>query len=168
MAFSFIEGALVKALRHGSWLLLDEINLAPPEVLETLSGILDSSSGGGITLVEKGSTRVLPHPGFRLIAAMNPATDSGKRNLPPSLRNKFTELWCPEPEQASDIAMLARSYLDDLGPSAPIDKIVSFYFAAKKEAVRVDECGDSICSVCGIVVKNKANSNRLRTEILVC
>lgn len=32
VAFAFVEGALVKALREGCWLLLDEINLAPPEV----------------------------------------------------------------------------------------------------------------------------------------
>jgi midasin len=32
-AFAFVEGALVRALRRGCWLLLDEINLAPPEVL---------------------------------------------------------------------------------------------------------------------------------------
>lgn len=30
-AFAFEEGTLVKALRGGFWLLLDEINLAPPE-----------------------------------------------------------------------------------------------------------------------------------------
>lgn len=35
VAFAFIEGALVKALRDGSWLLLDEINLAPSEVIFT-------------------------------------------------------------------------------------------------------------------------------------
>lgn len=31
-AFAFREGQLVTALRQGHWLLLDEINLAPPEV----------------------------------------------------------------------------------------------------------------------------------------
>ncbi len=31
-AFAFVEGQLVRAVREGSWLLLDEINLAPPEV----------------------------------------------------------------------------------------------------------------------------------------
>ena len=31
-AFAFLEGALVKAVREGWWLLLDEVNLAPPEV----------------------------------------------------------------------------------------------------------------------------------------
>ena len=31
-AFAFSEGLLVRAVREGWWLLLDEINLAPPEV----------------------------------------------------------------------------------------------------------------------------------------
>lgn len=31
-AFAFVEGALVRAVREGWWLLLDEVNLAPPEV----------------------------------------------------------------------------------------------------------------------------------------
>ena len=35
IAFAFVEGALVKAVRTGSWLLLDEINLAPPEASAT-------------------------------------------------------------------------------------------------------------------------------------
>ena len=32
LAFSFVEGALIRAVRKGWWVLLDEINLAPPEV----------------------------------------------------------------------------------------------------------------------------------------
>jgi len=32
------------------------------------------------------------HPNFRLLAAMNPATDAGKRDLPAPLRNHFTEV----------------------------------------------------------------------------
>lgn len=30
---------------------------------------------------------------------MNPATDAGKRELPAPLRNRFTEIWVPEPSQ---------------------------------------------------------------------
>ena len=37
-AFAFVEGALVKAMREGAWLLLDEINLAPPEVSTAAPG----------------------------------------------------------------------------------------------------------------------------------
>jgi hypothetical protein len=40
--FAFVEGALVAALRDGSWLLLDEVNLAPAETLERLAGIMEA------------------------------------------------------------------------------------------------------------------------------
>ncbi len=53
VVFAFVEGALVKALREGGWLLLDEVNLAPPETLERLSGLLDGP-GGSLTLTERG------------------------------------------------------------------------------------------------------------------
>ena len=33
----FREGALVTAVRRGHWLVLDELNLAPTEVLEALN-----------------------------------------------------------------------------------------------------------------------------------
>lgn len=36
--FSFVEGVLVQALKNGHWILLDEINLAPPETLQRLEG----------------------------------------------------------------------------------------------------------------------------------
>jgi midasin (ATPase involved in ribosome maturation) len=34
---AFREGALVTAVRHGHWVVLDELNLAPSEVLEALN-----------------------------------------------------------------------------------------------------------------------------------
>jgi len=50
-AFDFVEGVLVKALRNGDWILLDEINLATSETLECLNGVLD---GGSLMLTERG------------------------------------------------------------------------------------------------------------------
>ena len=43
----------MQALRNGDWVLLDEINLATPETLECLCGLLESSSGS-LVLMEKG------------------------------------------------------------------------------------------------------------------
>ncbi len=52
-----------------------QINLAPPEALERLSGLLEAAGGGSLTLAERGDSAAVPrHPGFRLLAAMNPAT----------------------------------------------------------------------------------------------
>lgn len=49
-----LQGTLVKALKQGDWILLDEINLASAELLECLSGLLESTSGS-VLLTERGS-----------------------------------------------------------------------------------------------------------------
>lgn len=51
-AFSFVEGVLVKAIREGKWVLLDEINLASAETLQRLSGLLEVRGSGFIALVK--------------------------------------------------------------------------------------------------------------------
>lgn len=43
----------LQALREGSWILLDEVNLAPPETLERLTGVLNGEAGS-ISLTERG------------------------------------------------------------------------------------------------------------------
>ena len=53
LAFMFVEGRLIKAIRDGEWILLDEINLATAETLECLSGLLESKSGS-VVLIERG------------------------------------------------------------------------------------------------------------------
>lgn len=53
LVFSFIEGALVRSLKKGNWILLDEINLATAESLEYLNGLLDFKSGS-VVLSERG------------------------------------------------------------------------------------------------------------------
>ena len=39
----FQEGILVEAVRNGHWVILDELNLAPSEVLEALNRLLDDN-----------------------------------------------------------------------------------------------------------------------------
>lgn len=75
------------------------------------------------------------HEQFRLFAAMNPATDAGKRELPPTLRNRFTEVWVGEPQQREDLAAIIAGYLLPVCAAAPVDAIVEFYLAAKADAV---------------------------------
>ena len=80
----------MKAMKRGDWVLLDEINLASAETLDSLSGVLESSEGS-IVLTERGDVKPSPrHSNFRLFACMNPATDVGKKDLPAGIRNRFT------------------------------------------------------------------------------
>src|SRR6202000_1057267 len=69
-AFSFVEGSIVKAVRNGHWVLLDEINLASPDTLESIADLLDPSAPS-LLLTEAGSVeRIEAHPDFRMFAAM--------------------------------------------------------------------------------------------------
>ncbi|KAF4835326.1 Midasin [Colletotrichum siamense] len=113
-AFSFIEGNLVKAARNGDWVLLDEINLASPDTLESiadlLTGPVDTPS---ILLSETGEIeRIQAHPNFRIFGAMNPATDVGKRDLPIGIRSRFTELYVDSPDKdVKDLLTIVKTYL---------------------------------------------------------
>jgi MoxR-like ATPase len=84
-----------QAAKRGDWVLLDEINLAPQDTLQRLSGLLDATTvgQGGLSLTERGEVETIAvHPSFRLFAAMNPPTDAGKKEMPTALRNRFTEV----------------------------------------------------------------------------
>lgn len=140
-AFGFVEGALVQAVRNGWWLLLDEINLAPAEVLERIASLLDQE-GAGITVAERGDVKALHrHQGFRIFGAMNPATDAGKRDLPAQIRNRFTEFWLSEPQLREDLSTIVAGYLLPVSLTAPIDSIVELYLAAKGAAEDVLQDG---------------------------
>jgi midasin len=131
-AFSFIEGALVKAVRKGHWVLLDEINLASQETLESLSGLLEGSS---LTLSERGDIAPIKrHPSFRLIGCMNPANDVGKKDLPPALRNRFSEFVLRELTNKEDLQLFVVAYLQSVVQNPPAQEIVEFYLAARHEA----------------------------------
>ncbi|KAG0022720.1 AAA ATPase midasin [Entomortierella chlamydospora] len=132
--FSFLEGALVKAVRRGDWILLDEINLATTETLECLSGLLQDEHGS-ILLAERGDSEpVVRHKNFRVFACMNPATDVGKKDLPPGLRNRFTEFYVHPPDaRREDLLEIIKKYLESstLGDQRAIADIADFYLAVK-------------------------------------
>ena len=108
-AFSFVEGHVVNAAKNGDWLLLDEINLASQDTLESLADLISDGIDELPTLYlpETGSTeRIQAHKDFRIFGAMNPATDVGKRDLPSSLRSRFTEIYLNHPDQDYESLLL--------------------------------------------------------------
>lgn len=111
-AFDFVEGRIVKAVRNGQWVLLDEINLASPDTLESISDLFDQQSPS-LLLAETGNVeRIEAHADFRIFAAMNPATDVGKKDLPPGIRSRFTELYVEGPDKdIKSLQSIVRSYL---------------------------------------------------------
>lgn len=140
LAFAFVEGNIVKAVRNGDWVLLDEINLASPDTLESIADLLQSGSDAtpSILLSETGEIeRIQAHPNFRIFGAMNPATDVGKRDLPLGLRSRFTELYVASPDKDfKDLVVIVKSYLS--GQNSRIDqaadKVANLYMRIKELA----------------------------------
>lgn len=60
---------------------------------------------------------------------------AGKRELPPGIRSRFTELWVAEPSHRADLEALVAAYLLGTSPQPPIAAVVDFYLAAKAAAV---------------------------------
>lgn len=137
-AFQFVEGVLVQALRHGHWILLDEINLASAETLERISTLLESDQSA-FSIVERGDVEsIKPHPNFRIFGSMNPSTDVGKRDLPPSLRHRFTEIYvdeCLSPQDLMQVVEHTLAFQATDGDNKSLSQtIVSFYLETKQLA----------------------------------
>ncbi|KAF9046525.1 hypothetical protein BJ165DRAFT_1527609 [Panaeolus papilionaceus] len=137
LAFGFIEGPLIKAIRTGQWILLDEVNLASAETLECISSLLHGPTAS-ITLTEQGALEPVPrHPDFRLFACMNPATDVGKKDLPPNIRSRFTEIDVLPPDNDKETLLaIISQYIGHiaLGDKGLIMDIAEFYRAVKAVA----------------------------------
>ncbi|KAF4163409.1 hypothetical protein CNMCM6936_000870 [Aspergillus lentulus] len=137
-AFAFVQGKIVRALRNGEWVLLDEVNLASPDTLENIASLLHHGSEGSpsVLLSEAGDVeRVFGHPDFRIFGAMNPATDAGKKDLPPGLRSRFTEVYVQSPDtDLDDLLALIQKYLGDLtiGDSRVVSDLAQLYMETKK------------------------------------
>ena len=84
------DGLLVQALRRGQWIILDELNLAPSEVLEALNRLLDDNRE---LFIPETQETVHPQEGFMLFATQNPpGTYGGRKRLSAAFRNRFIEL----------------------------------------------------------------------------
>ncbi|NBW97444.1 MAG: hypothetical protein EBR28_12130, partial [Planctomycetia bacterium] len=111
--WAFREGIVPRAMRAGDWVILDELNLAEPQVLERLNPVLEQpatlvlSENAGVRFGAGGDIPVADS--FRIFATMNPATYSGRSVLSPAFRDRFN-LWnsLEAPGETEYRALLAR------------------------------------------------------------
>lgn len=83
----FVEGVLVKSMREGTMLYLDELNAAEPDVLLRLDEALDDRRQ--LVLKEAEGQLVRAAPGWFVIATINPLSHVGTKELPPQLLSRF-------------------------------------------------------------------------------
>lgn len=83
----FIEGLLVKSMREGNMLYLDEINSAEADVLLRLDEALDDRRQ--IVLKESTGETIQAKEGWFVIATINPLSHVGTKELPPQILSRF-------------------------------------------------------------------------------
>ena len=77
-------------MRAGHWIILDELNLAPSDVLEALNRLLDDNRE---LFIPETQEVVKAHPRFMLFATQNPpGLYGGRKVLSRAFRNRFIEL----------------------------------------------------------------------------
>ena len=109
----FDEGLLVRSMREGGILYLDEINAAEADVLLRLDEALDDRRQ--IVLKESDGSTVAAAPGWFVVATINPLTHVGTKELPPQLLSRFPvriRLDYPPPDAESEIV---RRHLEAAG-----------------------------------------------------
>ena len=104
-SISFLtNNSLNELCRH--WVILDELNLAPSEVLEALNRLLDDNRELYLPEINEA---VKPHENFRLFATQNPAgAYGGRKPLSRAFRNRFVEIHMSDIPEDEMIIILER------------------------------------------------------------
>lgn len=84
---SFVEGVLVKSMKSGTILYLDELNAAEPDVLLRLDEALDDRRQ--LVLKEADGQIIKAAVDWFVVATINPLSHVGTKELPPQLLSRF-------------------------------------------------------------------------------
>ena len=89
--FEWIDGPLVRAMKNGDWLLIEDANTCSPSVLDRLNSLFET--GGRLQLAERGPVNgeiqiIKPHPDFRLVMTLDPRNGELSR----AMRNRGIEI----------------------------------------------------------------------------
>ena len=83
-ADTFVEGPLVRAMRSGGFLYVEELNRAPED---TLNALLTAIAERELTIPRYGVVRAAP--GFRFVASMNPFDNVGTSRISSSVHDRL-------------------------------------------------------------------------------
>ena len=83
----FDEGILIKSMKEGDMLYLDEINAAEADVLLRLDEALDDRRQ--VVLKESGGEVITANKSWFVISTINPLNHVGTKELPPQLLSRF-------------------------------------------------------------------------------
>jgi MoxR-like ATPase len=121
------DGVLLEALRHGWWVILDELNLAEHAILERLNSLLERTPS---LLITEHDNRVFGpggepiHPEFRIFGTMNPAEYAGRNALSPAYRDRWRGHLFVRPAGESEYRAMLRQMVYGERPRACVDSVI--------------------------------------------
>ncbi len=139
-------GFLIKAMVNGDWVTLEEVNLAPSEVIEFLNEFLNSGfirltqfldpetlktvlPAESFEAVKKEGFLLKPHPRFRMFMTMNPDHYIGRNPISKTFANRTVQLWVPDYSPKEMELMLQASY--GIDPKRSVQLIENVYQGMK-------------------------------------
>ncbi|WP_291515556.1 CbbQ/NirQ/NorQ/GpvN family protein [Bdellovibrio sp. ArHS] len=99
------DGPLVKAMRDGAILYLDEVAEAREDIIVALHPVLDHRR---TLFIDKTGETLRASPGFMVVASYNPHYQSHLKELKPSTKQRFMALSFLYPEEADEIAIVQK------------------------------------------------------------
>lgn len=112
----FVDGPLLRAMRDGALLYIEEINRIPEETLNALVGVM---SAGSIHVPRLGV--VAAAPGFHLVAAMNPFDSVGTARISSSIYDRICRVAMDYQSDAEEIEIVRRRAGEGAGPGLDQD-----------------------------------------------
>lgn len=107
----WLDGLLVRAMKEGKWIVLDEINMALPEILSALHSLLDDDRK--VVIKEKDGETIHPHEDFRLFATMNPEDEyAGTKELNKAFLSRFPVVMNIEYSEKEDLIIQEQAGVD--------------------------------------------------------
>lgn len=147
----WIDGPLVRALRDGHLLYLEEINRIPEETLNLLVTVM---SEGELTIPRLG--RIEADPRFRMVAAMNPFDAVGTARISGAIYDRVCRVAMGYQDAADEADIASRT---SALPTEHIDKVVEVVRATRQHPeVRV---GSSVRGAIDLLVLSE-DLGRLR------
>lgn len=115
---NFVDGPLVRAMREGGFLYIEEFNRAPDDTLNTL---LTAMAERQVTIPRIGT--ITAQPTFRIIGSMNPYDHVGTTRLSTSVHDRFNRLVVGYQDARSEqqIVALRTGMGPDGGADVPVD-----------------------------------------------
>ncbi len=136
----WVDGPVVKAMRRGEELVLDEVDLMRAGVLDTLGSLMDDD--GNVRVTQHKNEVIRPARGFMLLATGNGATYAGRGKLSAAQRSRWTTVACRALEE-TDLTAILRQKFGDAIPKDELGKLIKTHVALA-QAADAKEIGQSL------------------------